>query len=461
MAMNKRIELLCPAGDLERLKTAVIFGADAVYCGLPDWSLRNPREITFNLKTLKEGIEFAHKRGVKVYVTFNVFPHEKHLGKAENDLKKIKDLEIDGIIVSDLGMFSLVKKHLPKTPIHVSTQANTLNSEAIRMWKKLGAKRIVLAREVTLKEIKDIKQKSSKIQGSTLGNSPRLNLGIPEIECFGHGAMCIAYSGRCLLSKYFTGREANLGDCTQSCRWRYKIKSCRERSRPFPTGKCYIEEETRSGNLVEVQEDKNGTYFLNSKEICSLDILDKFIKSGIDALKIEGRAKTPYYLATVTRAYRKAIDKYYELSSKKVSKKEYDNTINELYKELNLIQNRGYSHGFLLGKDKYEQEYNAAAFKPPVLFIGTILEIKNKKSKIKNMVSLRDDIYLVEVKNKFKVGEKVEIVTPDKIYKTKVLKIKNKNGKELDEILTPQERVWVSFDLKEKTPEGSIIRKKK
>ncbi|HRY60423.1 MAG TPA: U32 family peptidase [Patescibacteria group bacterium] len=438
---KKRIELLCPAGDIERLKTAVIFGADAVYCGLPSWSMRNMREITFTITTLKEGIEFAHEKGVKVYLTFNIYPHESQIRQAEADLKKIKKLglKMDGIIVSDLGMFSLVKKYFPDIPIHISTQANTINSKAIEMWAKLGADRIVLARELTLKEVKDIKQKL-KIENCKL-----------KIECFGHGAMCMAYSGRCLLSKYFTGREANLGECAQSCRWKYKVK---------------IEEETRPGDLIDVQEDSNGTYFMNSKEICSLDILDKFIEAGIDSLKIEGRAKTVYYLATVTRAYRKAIDAYYEkekklrnLEIKKLDKekieKKYKKLINDLRKEFDLIQNRGYSHGFLLGRHDYEQEYNIAAFKPNVLFLGIVLESKNHQL---NTAAQFDGVK-VEVKNKFKVGEKIEIVTPDEIIKTKIKEIKDQKGIILQEILKPQEKVWIKFDTKKDISERSILRK--
>lgn len=432
--MKNRIELLCPAGDLERLKTAVVFGADAVYCGLPSWSMRNMREITFTIKTLKEGIEFAHAKGVKVYLTFNVYPHENQIKQAEKDLNKIKKagLKMDGIVVSDFGMIEMIRKVFPKISIHISTQTNTLNSNTVRFWKKMGADRVVLARELTLKEIAEIKKKVPSM----------------SLEVFGHGAMCMAYSGRCLLSKYFIGREANLGDCAQSCRWKYKIKNHESR---IMNQDYFIEEETRPGDLLEVQEDENGTYFMNSKEICSLDILDKFIESGINSLKIEGRAKTVYYLATVTRVYRKAIDKYYELLRTETNgyelKKEWNKLIKELMIELNLIQNRGYSHGFLLSRCGYEQEYKIAAFKPPVMFLGVVLESKSGAT-------------LIQVKNKFKVGEKVEIVTPDKIFKTKILGIKTENGKELDEILIPQEKVWVIFDLKEKISERSILRRR-
>jgi len=408
MIKNKHIELLSPAGDLERLKTAVRFGADAVYCGLPDFSLRNPREITFTKKTLKEGIKFAHENGVKIYLTFNIFPHERQIERLEKDIEGYYEIlkDIDGVIVSDLGMFSLVKKYLPEVPIHVSTQANTLNSEAIKMWEKLGARRVVLARELTLKEIKSIR--------STVENI--------KLEAFGHGAMCVAYSGRCLLSKYFTNREANLGDCAQSCRWKYNVN---------------ITEETRPDDPIEVQEDKNGTYFLNSKEICTLDILDKFIDAGIDALKIEGRAKSAYYVAMVTRIYRIAIDAV--CTGKKIPK--------ELFDELDLISNRGYSHGFLLGKDKYEQNYETTAIKPLIVFAGMVL------GQNKNLIQ-------VEIKNKFKVGEKVEIITPNEIYKTKIVKILNEKGKEIEEALTPQDKVWLEFKDYFEIPEGSILRKK-
>ncbi|MDD5731639.1 MAG: U32 family peptidase C-terminal domain-containing protein [Patescibacteria group bacterium] len=491
----KKIELLCPAGDLERLKTAVVFGADAVYCGLPSWSLRNPREITFTLKTLKEGIKFAHERGVKVYLTFNVFPHENQLKEIERALKEIKiklQASPDGVIVSDLGMFSLVKKYLPKVEIHISTQANTLNSEGVMMWGKLGAQRVVLARETTLEEIKEIKKRMAKSPMFNLGDSPKLNIGtIPELEVFGHGAMCMAYSGRCLLSKYFTGREANLGDCAQSCRWKYKVKMVPKSDIKINLDvglqECFLEEETRPRDLVEVQEDENGTYFMNSKEICSLDILDKFIESGIDSLKIEGRAKSIYYLAVVTRIYRKAINAYYVYCHPRASvvpnrksrifdknREKYQKLIKDLYKELNMIQHRGYSHGFLLGRHDYEQEYNVAAFRPPVIPIGQIISVVSSHQG-SELNSEPTYLYLVEVKNKFKVGDKVEIITPDEIIKTKIKEIR-KNigaqnfspGPELEEILKPQEKVWVTFDApsgipgtrKKEIPERSILRKK-
>ena len=432
----KKIELLAPAGDLPRLKTAIRFGADAVYAGLPDFSLRNPREITFTKKTLKEGIDFVHSHGKKIYLTFNIFPHEKDLSRLEKKILNIKDLilSVDGIIVSDLGMFSIIKKNFPEIPIHISTQANTLNSEAIKMWKKLGASRIVLARELTLKEIKEIKK---KMKSPFFAKASKGDFDKVKIEVFGHGAMCIAYSGRCLLSKYYTDREANLGDCSQSCRWRYRLK----------TQKHYMEEELRLNDLVEVQEDSRGTYFLNSKEICTIDILGKFIKSGIDALKIEGRAKSVYYVAMVTRIYRKAIDAYYnENYNKKLVK--------ELQKELDLVSNRGYSHGFLLGENEYEQNYETTAIKPPIIFVGLVLGTKN-------------DLIQVEVKNKFKVGENIEIITPpsttlgtsDEIHKTKIIKIFDKNMNEIKEALNPQDKVWLQIDNRLKIPRESIIRK--
>jgi len=435
----KKIELLSPAGDLERLKTAIIFGADAAYLGLPDWSLRNPREITFNLKTLKQGIDFAHQHNKKVYLTFNIFPHENQLKKLKKDLLRIKNhkLRIDGIIISDLGVLSLFKKYLPNIPIHLSTQANTVNSEAVKQWVKLGARRIVLARELTLEEIKLIIKAIKNLK-------PR-----PQLEIFAHGAMCIAYSGRCLLSKYFADREANLGDCAQSCRWKYRIKmqrsKCKNQNYGVPSGRYYIEEELRLNNLVEVQEDPYGTYFLNSKDLMTLDILDKIIKSGIDALKIEGRAKSPYYVATVTRVYRKAIDAYYE-------NKYNQKLIDELKKELELVSNRGYHHGFLLGEEEYEQNYQTTAIKPNIIFCGIILETKN-------------DLMRVLIKNKFKKGENIEIVTPQNIYKTKILEIFNNKKEIIKDALTPQDKVWVKVTNFENIKKGNllkcIIRKRK
>ena len=446
---KNRIELLSPAGDIERLKTAVVFGADAVYCGLPSWSLRNAREITFTMESLKEGIEFAHSHGAKVYITFNVFPHESMLAKLEKDIKNVKTLDIDGVILSDLGTLALVKKHLPKVEIHVSTQANTLNTEAVKMWNELGASRVVLARELTLVEIKEIKKKLTSPFFAKASEGD-LNQKI-EIEVFGHGAMCMAYSGRCLLSKYYTGREANLGDCAQSCRWKYDIKSQKSKVKSqkygVPSGQIFIEEETRPGDLLEVQEDDNGTYFMNSRDMCSLDVIDKFIEAGIDSLKIEGRAKTVYYLAVVTGAYRKAIDLYYQMKDKKISKAGFAKKISEIRKELDLVAHRGYSHGFWFGRETYEQEYEHAAFKPDITFLGVVQGSK-------------DGLLDIEVKNKFKVGEKIDLITPDGVFKAKVLEIINSKDKKVGEALTPQERFWVKIDIKKDIPERSIVRKK-
>uniref|UniRef100_A0A7C4LZK4 U32 family peptidase n=1 Tax=candidate division CPR3 bacterium TaxID=2268181 RepID=A0A7C4LZK4_UNCC3 len=459
----KKIELLCPAGDLDRLKTAVVFGADAVYCGLSDFSLRSARELNFTLETLREGIEFAHARNAKVYLTFNIFPHEWMMKDLEKEILNIKNsiLNIDGFIVADLGMFSLIKKHFPDIPIHVSTQANTLNIEAIKMWGELGAERIVLARELTLGEIREISKKLK-------AKSYKL-----ELEVFGHGAMCMAYSGRCLLSKYFTGREANLGECAQPCRWRYKIKSqksnLKNQNYGVPSGQIFIEEETRPGDLLEIQEDPNGTYFMNSKDLCVLDILDQFIESGIDSLKIEGRTKSSFYVAVVTYVYRKAIDEYYKLSqisnlkSQKygVALRQYKKTIKELMDELNQIQNRGYWHGFLIGRHDYQQEYDTAAIRPTVIPVGQVIEIGMHKGSTQE----HGANFLMDVMNKFKVGEELEILTPNGIYPIKVKKIIDEKSKELEEILKPKEKVWIEIEsriknLESKISERSILRRK-
>ncbi|MBI2447966.1 U32 family peptidase C-terminal domain-containing protein [Candidatus Microgenomates bacterium] len=431
---KNKIELLSPAGDLPRLKTAVAFGADAVYCGLPQWSLRNIREIQFNEETIREGVTFAHERGVKVYVTCNIFPHESHIKLLKKDLAKLNKIGFDGIILSDIGMLSLAKEFAPDIPIHLSTQANTTNSEAIKMWQVLGVKRVILARELSLLEIKKIHEAVPDI----------------ELEIFVHGAMCMAYSGRCLLSKHYTGRDANLGDCANSCRWKYQVKN-------KAPEKVFVQEESRPDDALEISEDEHGTYFMNAKDLSALDILDQVLDSGVVSVKIEGRAKSIYYVGMITRLYRQALDSLY--AGKKVDEK--------LFAELDMVANRGYNHGFLLGRDGYEQEYDVAAIKPNLDFLGQVSEVQDSKFKnydIKNSLKITKlkikNYVLVEVKNKFAVGDEVEIVTPDQIVKTKITEIFD-NGSLVSEIKKPGEMVEVSFAIGEGVPPYSLIRRKK
>ena len=274
----EKIELLAPAGDLEKLKMAIMYGADAVYLGGEAFGLRTASK-NFTMEEIKEGVEFAHSRNKKIYVTMNIIPHNEDLQGLEDYVLELYNNNIDGVIVSDPGIFSIIRKTTPELPIHLSTQASVTNYETIMFWYELGIRRIVLARELSLKEIEEIIERVPKDL---------------EIEVFIHGAMCISYSGRCLLSNYMTGRDANMGDCAQACRWKYRLV-----------------EEKRPGEYFPVFEDEKGTFIMNSKDLCMLEHIDKLINAGIKSFKIEGRVKSSYYVATVIRSYRMAIDEYY------------------------------------------------------------------------------------------------------------------------------------------------------
>lgn len=273
--MKTKPELVLPAGDLHRVKIAFSYGADAVYVGLDKYSLRKA-EVRFTIPQIKKAIEYAHSLDKKLYVTFNIFAHNKHLKSLEKDMKAIGKFHPDAFIISDPGVVALAQKVAPKIPIHLSTQANTVNIESVEFWLRQGIKRIVLARELMLKEITEIKKAVPKM----------------ELEIFVHGAMCISYSGRCLLSAAMTGRSANLGKCAQPCRWQYKT---------------YLEEAKRKGEFYPIEEDEKGTYLMNSKDLCLIEHLDKIVAAGITGLKIEGRNKTDFYVASAARAYRQAL----------------------------------------------------------------------------------------------------------------------------------------------------------
>lgn len=378
----KKPELVAPAGSLDKLKTAIMYGADAVYFGLPEFSLRS-RVIKVSNSELAKGIEYAHKQGKKVYVTINIFPHQKHLKKIISYLKKLAKLKPDAIIAADPGVVGLCEKYAPKIRIHLSTQANNVNSESIKFWQKMGVKRIVLARELTLAEIADIKKKAPKM----------------ELEVFVHGAMCVSYSGRCLLSAYLTGRDANQGDCAQPCRWRYKVGTLREEFRP--------------DEQMDIEEDKNYTYVMNSKDLCLVEYLDKLQKAGIDAFKTEGRNKSNYYVAVAVRAYHGAID---ALGSKSFRKK-----AKEAKKELETLAHRGYTTGFLFGDARKGEIYKGRAPIKKYIFTGFVLECE-------------DGFCKIDVKNQIKKGDTLEFVTPDEIKREKVKTILDQSKKEVAKI---------------------------
>jgi len=357
----KKIELLAPAGDLLKMKTAFSYGADAVYLGIPAFSLR-VRINKFGLKEIREATKYAHKLKKKVYVTINIFAHNQHFKKLPSYIKKLKEIGVDALIVSDPGIMVAVRKVWSQAEIHLSTQANCSNAEAAKFWWRQGVKRVILGREVTLSEIKEIHRVVPKL----------------ELEYFIHGAMCMAYSGRCFLSKELVGRSANLGDCAQPCRWRYDLKA-----------QGHDEE-------FELVGERHGSYILNSKDLCLLEYLPALISAGIVSLKIEGRAKSVYYQATVCSIYRQALN----LIEQKLDKRELEKELNYLFTELKTkLVHRGYTTGFILG-DKAEQNIANSHNRSNWEFCGQVLKKKGNR------------LYF-RVHNTIKLGDEIEIIKPN------------------------------------------------
>lgn len=356
--MNKP-ELLAPAGDLEKLKIAVNYGADAVYMGGESYSLR-AKAKNFSYEDMAEGIRYAHKRGVKCYITANVFAHNGDIDGMGEYFKAVEAMGADAVLVSDPGVFSVARAAAPSLDVHISTQANNTNYMTAKFWKEQGASRIVLARELSLNEIKAVCQKAQI-----------------ETEVFVHGAMCISYSGRCLLSAYFTGRDGNRGACTHPCRWKY-----------------YITEATREGEYLPVEEDNRGTYIFNSKDLCMIEHIPELVESGVSSLKIEGRIKTAYYAAVTVKAYREAIDDFFKDPALYESKKSF--YLNELKK----ASYRGFSTGFFFGKpNKDSQVYTDSAYIKNYDFVGLVKEYEPKTG-----------IAVIEQRNRFSVGDEVEFL---------------------------------------------------
>lgn len=405
--MNKP-ELLVPASSLEVLKTAVIFGADAVFIGGEAFGLR-AKAKNFTKKEMKEGIEFAHEHGVKVHVTANILAHNYDLKGAEKYFKELKALKPDALIIADPGMFTIAKRICPEIEIHISTQANNTNYETYNFWYNLGAKRVVAARELSLTEIKEIREKIPADK---------------EIECFIHGAMCISYSGRCLLSNFFTGRDANHGACTHPCRWKYSVM-----------------EEKRPGEYFPVYENERGTYIFNSKDLCMIEHIPELVEAGIDSFKIEGRMKTALYVATVARTYRKAIDDYFE------SKEKYQSNMDWYKEEISKCTYRHFSTGFYFGKPSEEsQVYDSNTYVNEYIYLGTVEKAEGKKA-------------YIEQKNKFLVGDEIEIMKPNgENEKVKVLSIQDEEGNEMESC--PHSRQKLCITLSKPAATYDILRVK-
>ena len=364
----KKLELLAPAGNMLKMKTAFSYGDDAVYLGIPDFSLR-VRINDFDLKGIKEAVKYAHDKKKKVYVTINIFAHNQHLKKLPAYIKELKAMKVDALIISDPGIIALVKKNWRAAEIHLSTQANCTNLEAVKFWASQGLKRIILGREVTLKEIKEIHKSVPKV----------------ELEYFIHGAMCMAYSGRCFLSKLILDRSGNLGDCAQPCRWEYDVT--------LKTGN-HPEE-------LEMVEERHGTYLLNSKDLCLIKYLKDLVASGITSFKIEGRAKSVYYQATVCGIYRRAL----ELIIKKTPSARLNKEINYLFSELETkLIHRGYTTGFLTGS-KADQNIVNSHNESDWEFCGQVLNSETTKE---NKIRVH-----FQVHNTIKIGDEIEIIRPD------------------------------------------------
>ena len=391
-----RPEILAPASNLEVLKTAVIYGADAVYIGGEMYGLR-AKAKNFSLEDMKEGIDFTHKYGKKVYVTANITAHNRDLSGVEDYFTELKEIKPDALIISDPGVFSIAKKICPEIDIHISTQSNNVNYMTFRFWKEQGATRVVTARELSVKEIKEIHE------------------NIPsdlEIETFVHGAMCISYSGRCLLSNYFTGRDANLGACTHPCRWKY-----------------HIVEEKRPGEYLPIEENERGTYIFNSKDLCMIEHIPELIDAGIDSFKIEGRMKTALYVAVVSRTYRQAVDDY--LKDPKV----YEKNIPHYKDEISRCTYRQFTTGFFFGPTSHEtQIYDSNTYVSEYTYLGTVEDVKDGRA-------------LFSQRNKFSVGESLEVMKPsgENIVVT-VKALYDEDMKPVESCPHPKQKIWLEAD---------------
>ena len=405
----KRPELLVPASSLEVLKVAVIFGADAVYIGGEAFGLR-AKAKNFSMDDIREGIAFAHAHNVKVYITANILAHNADLEGVRGYFEELKEVGPDALIISDPGVFMIAREVCPEIDIHVSTQANNTNYATFNFWYQQGARRVVTARELSLVELKQIRE------------------NIPddlEMETFIHGAMCISYSGRCLLSNYFTGRDANHGACTHPCRWKYSIV-----------------EETRPGEYMPVYENERGTFIFNSKDLCMIEHIPEMFDTGVDSYKIEGRMKTALYVATVARTYRKALDDYMEDP--------------ELYKKnmpwyLDQISNctyRQFTTGFFFGKpDEEAQIYDSNTYVKEYTYLGIVGEQN------------ADGLYRIEQRNKFSVGEVIEVMKPDgQNIEVTVQKILNEEGEAMESAPHPKQVLYI--DLGHTLEQYDILRRK-
>lgn len=405
----KKPELLIPASSLPVLKTAIVYGADAVYIGGEMFGLR-AKAKNFTMEDMKEGISFAHEQKKKVYITANITAHNQDLPGVREYFKELSQIKPDALIISDPGVFTIAREVCPEIEVHISTQANNVNYGTYLFWQRMGAARVVSARELSVKEIKEIRNH------------------IPdelEIETFVHGAMCISYSGRCLLSHYFTGRDANLGACTHPCRWKY-----------------YITEEKRPGEYLPVEENERGTYIFNSKDLCMVEHIPDLVDAGINSFKVEGRMKTALYVAAVTRTYRQALDDYF------MDKALYDKNIPYYREEIAKCTYRQFTTGFFYGTTTHEtQIYDNNTYIKEYTYLGMIYG------------NQRDGMFELEQRNKFSVGEAIEIMTPGgENKKVTVKRMMDEEGREIESCPHPKQKIYVDFG--EELSAYDILRKR-
>lgn len=406
------VELLMPAGNLEKLEYAVRYGADAVYLGVVDFSLRAMRKgQLITMDNLKQAVDLAHSLGAKAYVTINIFAFNNDIKQLEACIDRFKDAKPDAFIISDYGIFNLIRKHIPEVPVHVSTQTNTLNYESVKFWRDLGATRCILARELPIADVAEIRKHVPDI----------------ELETFIHGAQCVSFSGRCLLSDYFSKgeRKANHGNCSQPCRWSYRLV-----------------EETRPNEYLEINQDGRGSHILSPKDLCLVKQLPQLIDAGIDSFKVEGRTKSLYYVSAVAKTYRQAIDEVMQNHSADMEK---------YFLELKKVGNRGYTTGFALG-DNNSDSYSYDISKG-LAGADFLCEFRSEERNI----TIPSEYHLVKVKNKMLVGDDVEIITPKEQFVTKVEGIKDENGEDLD-LGNTNADVYIKFSQSPQDPKFALVR---
>ncbi len=406
----KAPELLAPAGSMEMMRAAFAFGADAVYAGLPRYSLRVRNNRFRNVETLREGIHEAHAQGKRFFVVGNILPHIAKVRSFMHDMAPVVALQPDALIMADPGLIDMVREKWPEMPVHLSVQANTLNAAAVRFWKKLGLTRIILSRELTLDEIAEIRQECPDI----------------ELEVFVHGALCIAYSGRCLLSGYFTGRDSNQGACTNSCRWKYKLHAHDPAYSADHACAMLLEETERPGELMPIEEDEHGTYILNSKDLRAAEHIPRLMAIGIDSVKIEGRTKSPYYVARTCQAYRRTIDDV-------LTGRPFDPSV---LADMEGLANRGYTGGFFQKQPDaaYQNYIDSHSVPGRGRYVGKALGWDAHRSLME-----------VLVKNRFGAGDLVEVILPGGNTRQTVTRMENAEGISITVAPGDPHHVWIDL----------------